>query len=1028
MSEQNKIAKKRISLLLVAALFALFCTSLASATIDLVTPANNTYSNKIVTFDYYVGLDNLTVTNCKLIIDSETKATNTNITNPGFNAFTENLTTGNHSWRIECYYNNNSESSEERTIIIDSLKPTIVLFFPINKTQINASSVDINFVVLDNIAENISCDITLNNNVNKSITAKNSEPATTTLSTLETGNYTWGITCYDYVNNSETSETRTFRIEALPAQPTFNITIPGIEYNIGDNILMTISAPQGTSIRVEVCPDKPGFVECKVPVNAQNVMNYPFQEYLMFTNYEGKYLLEAFFNYSGFTEAKALNYEIKNNIKIDIDTDDDQRRNVPVILKADAKGGVGTLNYTWHLSDGSVKNGKKTNITYTTAGNYVNTVSVKDAYNNTKNSSITITVDNTYYVKIVVKNSVTKGVISRATVDIDDEEKETDANGEIGYYLTPGQKGIFVLKENYTMYHSDLDITKDETITLFLEPVINQEPIITLIRPGNNSGITGTTTELAFKAEYNRTLNCSFYINEKNDGFFAYLGSIEVSDSAEHAFGVIELENKSYWWKVECVDKIGKSGMSTSWVFNVGSLAALPTPQTTEPQASSGNFKTYDDWVKEFQQILDNINALPKDEKEAAEALGISSIIDESISVFKNTIRDLDALNFRTDLTDADKQAEGEQMVLNAEQAYQKTPISIELLNKDAFVDYIKPDEIEALLDQYLEINNVSLSISKKELLKFINDLQQEVLISSKVKTARVTYRDGTQSDASIILREIKTYNITEGAFIMEIIPKDVAEKADNIMSSQKYEVVMQDPIIKFGLQGDTTITYYFEANQDLELLKKIKTVVLVDPASIEAKQKITGFSIKGLKMPSGKGIMFIPVIIILLGGLVFAGIKYDGINTARYLAYRIYGKKSLHYISVILNEINDNLDGGDHEKAIDLYNEAKDAYSELSTLAKNDVYENISQTAVRVKEYCDAMQAQGNIAELKVMVNNIQGLLNNGQLSASLEEYKRIEAAYTQLDDDTKELIHPTLVALGNKIQIAIENTKNLI
>ena len=1027
MNKQNKIAKKRISSLLIAMLFALLCASLASATIDLVAPANNAYSNRIVTFDYYVGLDNLTVTNCSLIIDSEINATDTNITNPGFNSFTANLTTGNHNWKIECYYGNSPESSEERTIIVDSLKPTIVLFFPVNNTQINASSADISFVALDNIAQNISCDITLNNNVNKSITAKNSEPATATISGLETGDYIWGITCYDYVNNSETSETRAFRIEAPPTQPTFNITIPGTEYNIGDNILMTINAPQGTSIRVEVCPDKPGFVECKVPVNAQNVMNYPFEEYLPFTVTEGKYVLEAFFNYSSFTEAKALNYEIKNNIKIDIDTDNDQRRNVPVILKSDAKGGVGTLNYTWHLSDGSVRNGKKANITYTTAGDYVNTVSVKDAYNNTKNSSITITVDNTYYVKIVVKDSVTKGVISGATVDIDDEEKKTDANGEIGYYLTSGQKEIFIIKENYTIYHGDLAITKDETITLPLEPVINQEPVITLIRPENNSGITGTTTELVFKAEYNRTLNCSFYINEKNDGFFAYLGSVEVSDPAEHAFGVIELENKSYWWKVECVDKNVKSGMSNSWIFNVGSSGALLIPETTNPQANGGNFKTYDDWVKEFQQILDNINSLPKDEKEAAEALGISGKIDESISVFKNTIRDLDALNFRTDLSDVDKQAEGEKMVLNAEQAYQKTPIGIELLNKDAFVDYVKPDEIEALLDQYLEINNVSLSISKKELLKFINDLQQEVLISSKVKTARVTYRDGTQSDASIIFREIKTYNITAGSFIMEIIPKDVAEKADDIMSSQGYEVVMQDPIIKFGLQGDTTIAYYFEANRDLELLKKIKTVVLVDPASIEAKQKITGFSIKGLKMPSSKGIIFIPVIIILLGGLVFAGIKY-GINTARYLAYRIYGKKSLHYISIILNEINDNLDGGDHEKAIDLYNEAKDAYSELSTLAKNDVYDNISQTAVRVKEYCDAMQAQSNIAELKVMVNNIQGLLNNGQLSATLEEYKRIEAAYTQLDDETRELIHPTLVALGNKIQIAIENTKNLI
>jgi len=756
-------------------------------------------------------------------------------------------------------------------------------------------------------------------------------------------------------------------------------------------------------------------------------MNYPFDEYLPFTNYEGKYLLEAFFNYTSFTETKTLAYEVKNNIKIDIDTDDNQRRNVPVIFDADAKGGVGILNYTWRLSDGSIINSRKANITYTTAGDYVSTVSVKDEYNNTKNSSITITVDNTYTVNIIVKDSLTSAIIPEATIEIDDEEKEANANGQATYYLTPGDKEIFIVKQNYTVYHGELDITKDETITLLLEPIINQEPVVTLISPGNNSLITGTSTELVLKAEYNKTLNCSIYINEQNDGFFAYLGSLEVADSNEHAFKVIELENKSYWWKVECIGTNGKNAISTSWMFNVGG-EALQEAGITEPQQSTGNFKTYDDWVKELNQILDNIDALPKDEKEAAEALGVPAQIDESINSIKNTIRDLDALNFRTDLADDDKLAKGEEIVLNAEQAYQKSPISVELLNKEAFVDYIKPEEIETLLDQYLEQTNASLSISKKELLKFINELQQEVLISSKVKIARVTYRDGTQSDASIILREIKTYNITEGSFIMEIIPKDVAENAGEVISSQEYDVFMQDPIIKFALSGDTTISYYFEAGRDIESLKKIRTVVLVDPASIQSREKITGFAISNLKMPEGKGIIFIPLIIILLGGLIFAGIRYDGINAAKYLAYKAYGKKSLHYISVILNEINDNLDTGDFEKAAELYNEARGAYSELTAIAKNDVYEQICQAATRVKDYSDALQNQNSISEMKNMVSTIQAYINNGQISPALEEYKNIEAAYTRLDDSTREMLHPTLVSLGNKIQIMVENSKNLI
>lgn len=1020
--KNNYNIEKRIILTLI---LLLLCISLAEATIDIVSPENNTNSQKTVTFDYYISLDNTTINDCKLIVDSETKSTSTNITNPGFNAFTANLSLGTHTWKISCTYNNSTETSEERTIIADTIKPTIVLFFPVNNTQINSSNAEINFVTLDNFAENIRCDMTLNNTIIQSIMANNSAPVTISIS-LSDGQYSWSITCYDDVNNSETTETRVFKIQAPPSQPTFNITTLKTEYNLGEDGLMTINAPQGTSIRVEVCPDKPGFVECKVPVNAQNAMTYPIQEWLPYTNYEGKYLLEAFFNYSGFTQAKSLNYEVINDIRIDIDTDDDQRRNVPFILEADARGGVGTLNYTWRLSNGTTKNGKKVNITYSTAGSYNNTVSVKDEYNNTRNSSIVITVDSTFLIKVVVKDATTGAVLPKVTVEIQNEEELTDTNGEIAYYLTSGKKEIFVLKDNYTLYHSELNINKDETFTISLSPIIVQKPTVTLTRPDNNAQITGTSTELGFKAEYNGTLNCSIYINEKNDGFFVYLGSLQVTDSAERLFGVIELENKSYWWKVECIASNGNSGMSETRMFNAGSPQATPQP-TAQTQETSGEYKTYNDWIKEFEQILDTINTLPKDEKEAADALAISGSIEDSINIFKNTIRDLDALKFRTDISDPDKQAEGERLIQQADQAYQQTPINIEILSKEAFVDYAAPEEIESLVDQYLKITNQSLSMSKKQFLKYINELQQEAVISSKVKAVRITYRDNTQSDASIIFREIKTYNLTDDAFILEIIPKDVAEKADDIMSSQEFEVVMQDPIIKFSLPGDTTITYFLEANQDSGSLKKIKTIVLAEPGSIQPQEKITGFSIKNLKLPKVKGIMFI-ALIIMLAGLVFAGIKYDGINTVRYLAYKAYGKKNLHYISVILNEIHDHLDSGNHEKAAELYEEARGAYSELSDFAKNDVYENVSNAASRIKEYYDTIQNQGNINNITIMINNIQALLNNGQLAAVLEEYKQIEAAYNQLDYDTKEMLHPTLVALGNKIQIAIENTKNLI
>jgi hypothetical protein len=1027
MSKQNKITGSGMLFLLQFMLVIFIINSApALATPDLVGPANNAYTNNnLVTFEYHVNIDN--ITECKLIVDSEIKETNTNITNSDFNQFTANLTIGSHNWSIICDSTNSSESSEQRTITIDILEPTIVLFFPINNTQINTSNTGISFVALDNIAEDISCNIIMNNTVNKSMIVKNSEPATANLAPLSDGKYEWKITCYDYANNSETSEARVFRINTTSPVPIFNINIQQSEYALGEYGLMTINAPNGTSVRIEVCPDKPGFVECKVPVNAQNVMNYPFQEYLPFANYEGEYILEAFFNYIGITQTQALSYEIKNNINIDIDTDDSQRKNVPVLLEADATGGVGKLNYTWHLSNGSLINNRKANITYSSSGEYTELVVVKDEYNNTRNKSITISAEDTVHVIIIVKDASNNAAVQAATVEIKGEKKDTGSNGEVNYYLRVGEKEIFVLAENYSLYHDEINITKDQTFTILLQPEQSQQPIVSLLGPENNSLIQGTTTDLVFKAEYNSSLNCSVYINEKNDGFFMYLGSVSVNDNAEKPFGITELENKTYWWKVECVNPSnsnGNNGLSQTWMFRVGAGLDL----TTGNSQGSGAFKAYNNWVKEFEQILNTFNNLPKDEKEASDALGITNRVEESITALKSTIRDLDALKFRNDLTDEEKQEEGQKLVQLAEEAYQKTPVSIELLNSEAFVGYIKQEELSALLKEYVEIKNITEKINEEKILKYLNELQQEVVISTKIRSIRVTYRNGAQSDASVVLREIKAYNLTDGAFILEVIPKDVAETADAILSSQKYEVIKKDPIIKFDLKGDTTITYYFEANHDSEALKNIKTAVFVEPNLIEEKNEVTGFSIKSLKLPKIKGIIFIPVIVALLGGLVFIGIRYDGLDAAKYMFYRAYGQKSLHYIKVILNEINDTLDSGDVEKALSLYDEAKGAYNELSALAKNDVYDKVSESANRVKEYCEAIQSQNNISEIKAMMDNIHALLSQGQIGPALEVYKRIEAAYNQLGDESKEMLHPTLVALGNKVQIMIDNTRNLI
>ncbi|MBN2053029.1 PKD domain-containing protein [Candidatus Woesearchaeota archaeon] len=1028
--DNNKIEMSKFFVMLIA-LILLISIHCASAAVSLVNPENNACTNQEEnTFEYYISIEELT--ECKLIMDSDTALTNdtiTNATNPGFNEFVlGGIEPGEHTWSITCDSANGSESSEERTITYDRVEPTIVLFNPQNNIVFETSSVELSFVALDNLAEIMNCSVITNSEVNQFVLATNSQPLTVTIDQLSDGNYTWKVACVDYANNIKESETRSFTVLSEPPLPDFRVFLDSAEYATGQSGQMSISAPAGTSVRVEVCPNQTGFVECKVPINAQNITEFPLIELVPYTNYAGKYILEAFFNYSGITQTQEIGYKVNNNINIDIATNINQRRNVPVQLKATATGGVGDLNYTWQLSNGTRTNASKVNITYSASGNYTNTVFVEDAYNNTMNKSVTVYVENTAYITIRVKDSKTNSPIAGATVEVEEDQETTDANGEVNYYLEEGRRDILVLRENYSVYNSELNITSDETITILLNPITASKPIITLLLPENNSPVIGPEEELVYKVEYDKNVNCSIYINENNDGFFIYLGSDELSSSSEQRFGVIQLENKSYWWKVECIDKEGNSAMSSTWKFNVGA----PLQLATTAEETNSDYKVYNDWIKEFEQVYESFSNLPKEEKEAADALGIQAMVDEGIQTFKNTIRDIDSLRFRSDLTDSDKQEEGEKYVAAADQTYQKTPVSIQLLGSDAFVDYIKKEELQSLLEQYLEIKGQKEEVNLKDALTYLDELQQEIVISTKVKTARVMYRDGTQSDSSIIIREIKAYNITSDAFIIELIPKDVAGSAEEIMSQQKFEVIKQDPIIKFDLKGDsssiTQISYYFNTNIDSELLKNIRTAVFIEPNTIKENSKITGFSVKNLKLPKIKGIIFLPVIIILLGSMVFAGMRYDGVTHAKHAYYRLQGRKSLHYINVVLSEIHENLSVGDLNKACELYSEAKGAYAELPNMAKNDVYEKVAEAASKISDYYQSVQSQSIINELTSRINHIQQLISYAQLMPALEEYKSIEQTYNQFSDAEKELLHPALVEIGNKIQIMIDNTKNLI
>jgi len=1043
MERTDRVRKEnRASFTIALALLFLIAMPFTSASVDIVSPENDVLTRELtLTAEFLVNMDN--ATNCTLVIDGNKAAGSTNITSHEFNELSGELTQGAHTWKVGCSNANITEESEERNIESDITLPTVVLFNPQNNSLLNTSGSDFSFVALDNLPYNLACKLIIDGSILLDINATNSDPVTEHITGISDGVHIWSVNCTDAAGNERAGETRTMTVNTTIPSPTFELVLARSEWLLAENGVATLIAPQGTSIRMEVCPDISGFVECSIAFNTVKSTTGPQEVPLPYMNNAGKYILEVFFNHSGQTDIKTARYNVTNNIVIDVDNIDYPRKNAPIYLEAEATGGVGTLNYTWLMSTGTRVNSRKANITYSSPGSYTNIIIVNDEFNNSKNRSITLEVDDSFSIKIQARDAGDDSIIKQGSIELDGNTESLDANGEAYFYVRQGRREVTVLAENYSIYQEELNITKDETFKLLLEKLDYKiNPTVTLIRPGNDSGLIDVTTELVFKSEHIRKTNCSIYVNEKPDGFFLDLGSVGVAanDGSEQPFGVMDLENKTYWWKVECVDDRSRSGMSSTWQFTVGKKLQVTTEE--KPEIIS----RLDSKAKELSAILDDMNNLPPDVKAAAEAFGLISTIEKNANIIRNAVRDIDGLKFKSDLSESQRSAESERLAAEAEEAFKKTPSFVSLLDSKQYVDYINNEDLESLMKEYLaradssgdkvgvigdagnsgdDNNKINKKISEAKLLKILEELQQEAVISTKAVKLSVTFQDGTSKELSGIIRDIKTYNLTAGAFILEVVPKTVSESANDIFSPADFSVIKEDPILRFELKGDTSLIYYVEGGIDLELFKDSKTALFIDPDKLP-DDKITGFAVSSIKLPKINWVLSLVITMVLLGGLVIGGVKYDGIHAARYAIYTLQRKNKLHYVSVIINDIKDNLDLGDLSKASELYKEAGDAYADLPAMAKNDAYGMIAEAAEKIKSHQELLANNGKIAGLNSMISRIQSFINAGQIVEAIEEYKQIESSYHSLDQATQESVHPWLVDIGNKIQVmACSNKK---
>jgi len=223
-------------------------------TVNLTSPENYYWANSTsLVFYYNISDGNDDMVNSSLILNGILNQSNsTLLINNEINNFTVfGLVDGFYNWTVNVSDSESLVGTDNiQYLYIDTIKPTIIINSPYQDEVITTNNITLNFTLIDNMAENITCNVSVDdfNEFEDDIFVNG-----TNLQYLlrNDGNYTWYIECIDQAKNYNITSLINF---SVIAPPIVNLTLPS------DNWIATNS-----TVTFRYIPyDAVGITQCKL--------------------------------------------------------------------------------------------------------------------------------------------------------------------------------------------------------------------------------------------------------------------------------------------------------------------------------------------------------------------------------------------------------------------------------------------------------------------------------------------------------------------------------------------------------------------------------------------------------------------------------------------------------------------------------------------------------------------------------------------------------------------------------------------
>ncbi len=414
-----------------------------------------------------------------------------------------------------------------------------------------------------------------------------------------------------------------------------------------------------------------------------------------------------------------------------------------------------------------------------------------------------------------------------------------------------------------------------------------------------------------------------------------------------------DFDEGDYYWEVECYDNSSNNNRK-GYVFEVNFSDNGGNKDNGEGNENTVNLNSDEDENNtyerkgEVENLVDSINSFLEKEKtfdaeqkEALEDLDLG----KKLNFYKKRLLQIDQdlkhnIKF---ITDQDlKQQRIKDMNEEIDEINGKVPTDLQVKESYSFVKNSVEGDLEEVIKNYMEAQNTE--VSKRTIRKITQAnllLQQHISIKAEVRKVKMTY-ENKEKEITLIKKEINIKNNSHEK-ILEIIPKQIEENADNLVFLQDVEVIKQDPIIEINYNDleNGKLVYYVEKFVNLKDTEKIQTI-LFDEKLKSSGIGITGFFIFELGEESP---LYYALFVILLIGLVYLStFIFQKLKIGRW-------KKEPNVVRSfeLVSSTNRAIKEKDLEKAREDYHKLKEIYPLLPQNCKNFFYKKINKLLLEI-------------------------------------------------------------------------------